>query len=74
MHTTQRQPEGAAATIPARTNELLPAPDGPITADSVLTFSLSQSARTSASRPKKHPASFSVKLARPGYGLRSSTS
>jgi hypothetical protein len=52
----------------------LPVPDGPITASSFRLCRRCQSALISASRPKKRPASFSVKLESPGYGLRSSTS
>ncbi len=60
------QPSGAAGIRPARSSELLPTPDGPITASSRLVVSLRQSAATSASRPKKNSASASVKAARPG--------
>ncbi len=49
-------------------------PEGPITARSLRFCRRCHSAATSASRPKKSPASFSVKLASPGYGLWISTS
>ena len=71
---TSAPPGGRDATTPARTNDVLPAPEGPITPDRCRDRSLSQSDATSVSRPKNQAASFSVKLRSPGYGLFSSTS
>ena len=71
---TAPHPSGRAAITPARTNEVLPVPEGPMTASSRRLRSRCQRAATSASRPKNCAASFSVKLESPGYGLRSSTS
>ena len=67
--TTAAQPEGRDATTPARTKDVLPAPEGPITARSRRARMRCQSASTSPSRPKKRSASASVKEPRPGYGL-----
>ncbi len=64
--TTARQPAGARATTPARSSELLPAPEGPTTASSRRLVILRQSAAISAPRPKKSAASASVKGASPG--------
>ena len=74
VHTIAPQPAGRDATTPARTNDVFPAPDGPITAASFRLCSRCQRALTSASRPKNTAESVSVKLASPGYGLRSSIS
>ncbi len=52
-NTIAAQPEGRDATTPARTNDVLPAPEGPITARSRRSRSFSHRASTSASRPKK---------------------
>ena len=71
---TQRHPSGAAAITPARTNDVFPVPEGPITARSLRFCRRCQRALISASRPKKRAASPSVKFESPGYGLRSSTS
>ena len=70
MQTTKDQSAGAAANKPALMNEDLPAPDGPTNA-SILggPSSLRHICSTSASRPKKYSASFSVKEARPGVGV-----
>ena len=70
---TAFQDGGKVGSRPARRNELLPAPDGPITPSSRGRFSFFQTASTSTSRPKKYSASCSVNAARPGYGCRSST-
>ena len=72
--TIAAQPSGRAAITPARTNDVLPAPEGPMTARSLRSWSFCQRAVTSSSRPKKRPASSSVKDESPGYGLFSSTS
>ena len=61
-----RQPGGAVAMTPARRNELLPTPDGPITASSRRLEILRHMAAVSVSRPKKCSASAAVKAARPG--------
>ena len=66
---TAFQDGGKVGSRPARRNELLPAPDGPITPSSRGRFSFFQTASTSTSRPKKYSASCSVNAARPGYGL-----
>ena len=66
VKTTTRQPGGARAATPARSSELLPTPDGPITASSRRAVIFRHSAAVSASRPKKRSASASVKAARPG--------
>jgi hypothetical protein len=55
-----------AENTPARTNDDLPAPDGPITASVGRSFSLPMNCEISSSRPKNRLASFSVKGARPG--------
>ena len=69
VQTSAPQPAGREAMTPARTNDVLPAPEGPITASSRRSAAARQSASTSASRPKKTAASFSVKDESPGYGL-----
>ena len=66
VRTTTRQPGGARAATPARSSELLPTPEGPITASSRRALIFRHSAAASASRPKKRSASASVKAARPG--------
>ena len=53
---------------PARRNELLPAPDGPISACRCGRRSFFHIASISSSRPTKNPASRSVNAASPGYG------
>ena len=64
--TTARHPGGARATTPARTNELLPAPEGPTTASSRRPAIFRHRAAISVSRPKKTSASSSVNGSRPG--------
>ena len=62
-------PTDRDATTPARTKDVLPAPESPITARSRRARMRCQSASTSPSRPKKRSASASVNEPRPGYGL-----
>ena len=64
--TITAQPVGCAAATPARTKDVLPAPDGPMTPSSRSCRSRSQTRPTSASRPKKRPVSASVNARRPG--------
>ena len=66
VHTIAAQPWGREATSPARTNDVLPAPEGPITARRRCSWSFPQSALTSCSRPKKCFASSSVNDESPG--------
>ena len=66
------QDVGSLANTPALRNEVLPAPDGPTSANMCSRLILFHRASTSSSRPKKYSRSCSVKAARPGYGLRSS--
>ena len=66
VSTNARQPAGAAGTTPARSSEVLPMPEGPITASRRRELILRHSAATSASRPKKNSESASVNGARPG--------
>ncbi len=56
-------------TTPARTNELLPAPDGPTTSSTAWPRRRSTNAVTSRSRPKKRSACRSVNAERPRNGL-----
>ena len=65
-HTIAAQPLGRAATSPARTNDVFPAPEGPISARRRCSRSFPHSALTSCSRPKKCPASSSVNDESPG--------
>ena len=65
---THRQPDGRAGTSPARTNDVLPTPEGPIRDSSLRRCSFSHSAATSASRPKKLSFCSSVNGRSPGYG------
>ncbi len=67
------QPEGQDGTSPARTNDVFPAPEGPMSASNGRCLSLSHRASTSASRPKNRSASVSVNDDNPGYGPRGST-
>ena len=64
--TIAAQPSGREATTPARTNDVLPAPEGPINARSRRPRSFSQSSSTSCSLPKKWLASASVNEESPG--------
>ncbi len=70
---THRQPEGRAGTSPARTNDVLPTPEGPMRDSIFRRCSFSHSAETSASRPKKLSRCSSVNGRSPGYGPASET-
>jgi hypothetical protein len=74
VHTTAAQTSGRPGSTPARRNNVLPTPDGPITARSRRARMRVHNAAISASRPMNTAASFSVKARKPGYGLRSFTS
>ena len=70
-HHRRRPSRGPRRHAPARTTDVLPAPDGPITPRSGCARIRCQSASTSPSRPKKRPASASVRSRGRGTGSSS---